>query len=285
MPNAIFNKTCLSILRTNRFSQNSITFKNKNIFYLEYLPKHHNKNTEKTVTILPGYGDSVFSWTHVLLWLSRQGYRVLALDFPGYMGMTPALSNGAPIQFSEHEAIAEQFVNETAPSGMHALIGNSLGGWFSMRLAARYSQLVKSVIAVNPAGVITSWDELDKTREMYNIRTYSEFLALMKLMWHRIPKYFYAFSLLGFYQYAKRKEFKEIFWNLDESHFVDHLLPDIKAPLHVIWGQSDRLFGHDLGKMILEKHPDTHYYPIPNCGHMPQLEKPFTFIKMLRHIL
>jgi pimeloyl-ACP methyl ester carboxylesterase len=161
-----------------------------------------------------------------------------------------------------------------------------MGGWLGIRLGHAHAARVGHIIALNPAGVEPSEEQLAALRELYSIRSYKKYLSLMKLMWHRVPLLFFPFSVMGFYQYARRPEFSGVIDTVRPEHFVDRLLPELKVPLSIIWGTSDRLFGgQNVGRIMAAMNDAIHYYPVAGAGHMPQMEKPREVYRILDSIM
>lgn len=57
------------------------------------------------------------------------------------------------------------------------------------------------------------------------------------------------------------------------------------APLTVIWGQRDPVAVPSIANAILERRPDTRYFPINEIGHFPQWEGPEQVAEIIRQAL
>lgn len=57
------------------------------------------------------------------------------------------------------------------------------------------------------------------------------------------------------------------------------------APLTVIWGQRDPVAVPSIANAILERRPDTHYFPMNEIGHFPQWEAPERVAEIVRQAL
>jgi pimeloyl-ACP methyl ester carboxylesterase len=274
---AWFNRSALAILRARGFELRQFEHRGTPVYYLE-----GGKPDAPRVAIFPGYGDTVYSWTGWLLWLSRK-FRVLALDFPGSMGLSPAPAAGTPL-FDDQERAAEEFL--VSHSGkLDFLVSNSLGGWISLRLAARHGDRMGHLVAVNPGGAFTTEDDIRYAGSLYKITSYADYLRLMKHLWHKVPPLIYPAGLLGIYQFARRPEFQLLPAGINRSHFVNELLPSINVPISVVWGVNDTLFPEAMGKLIVELAPNATYHPIEKAGHMPHLERPVEFWRVLEKII
>jgi pimeloyl-ACP methyl ester carboxylesterase len=51
-------------------------------------------------------------------------------------------------------------------------------------------------------------------------------------------------------------------------------LGELDVPVHVIWGESDRIADPQYGKAYAAAIPQSTYTLLPHTGHLPQLETP-----------
>lgn len=58
-------------------------------------------------------------------------------------------------------------------------------------------------------------------------------------------------------------------------------------PVYVIWGERDELLPNSSGLAIMKRHelPDDHWYVIPRTGHVPNIERPKAFVRVLSEVL
>src|SRR4029077_6383700 len=77
-------------------------------------------------------------------------FRTVALDWPGH-GESPAIpSPASAMRFAD---IAEEFVEQLAPDGA-IVVGNSVGGFATARLAIRRPELVRGLVLVDSGGFL-----------------------------------------------------------------------------------------------------------------------------------
>lgn len=236
--------------------------------------------------LLPGMGDSFANWTHFLLRYSKR-LRLAAIDFPGYTGLSKASKNGDSMTFEEQLRVADKFMNiVTNHSGkVDYIMGNSMGGWQAVKLANRYRDRVHHLILVNPAGLFKSEQDAVSARDLYDIQNFDDFKRLMNLFWHKVPAYFYPYSLMGFYQFMKSGVLSRIVYSVEEHHLLNEDLAKITQDVSLIWGESDKLFPVELVQEFQRDVKKLVYYPVADAGHMPQLEKPTQFFKIINTIL
>src|SRR4029077_2376290 len=77
-------------------------------------------------------------------------FRTVALDWPGH-GESPAIpSPASAMRFAD---IAEEFVEQLAPDGA-IVVGNSVGGFATARLAIRRPELVRGLVLIDSGGFL-----------------------------------------------------------------------------------------------------------------------------------
>jgi pimeloyl-ACP methyl ester carboxylesterase len=69
------------------------------------------------------------------------------------------------------------------------------------------------------------------------------------------------------------------------QYVLDGKLADIKAPVDLIWGESDRLFSIAYARRMMAQLPAARLTTIPGCGHVPMQECPARFGSALSDVL
>jgi pimeloyl-ACP methyl ester carboxylesterase len=102
----------------------------------------------ETVVLVPGLGCSATIWKPLIAHLSD--FDVIAVDLPGH-GRTPLRDD---VEMDPH-SLAEYVRKTLDHLGIKKahLIGNSLGAWIAIELAAAHPDRVHSVLALAPAGM------------------------------------------------------------------------------------------------------------------------------------
>ena len=68
----------------------------------------------------------------------------------------------------------------------------------------------------------------------------------------------------------------------EESSFVNEDLGKIGMPTAILWGMSDRFIPLRTVDVLIAGLQDATVYWIPECGHIPALEKPKEVIRLFR---
>lgn len=62
-------------------------------------------------------------------------------------------------------------------------------------------------------------------------------------------------------------------------------LPHLQMPALVIWGERDRVFPYSQGQKALSHLRQGSLELVPDCGHLPQVERPDRFTAILGRFL
>jgi pimeloyl-ACP methyl ester carboxylesterase len=233
---------------------------------------------------LHGFTDTWRSWELVLPRLERH-HDVLAPTLIGHAGAAPL-----PPRFSEDSLVraVELAMDEAGFERAH-LVGNSLGGYVALKLAARGR--AKSVVAFAPVGGWAVGDESYIETLDYFVATQKQmrFVApqAVKLMstpegrrratkfittaYEHIPAELLEHQLLGLVQCevlrlvecAKRDGY-----SLDAEQ--------IDCPVRIVWGTNDQLLAwpKTAARFRDDWLPNADWVILDNVGHCPQLDVP-----------
>jgi pimeloyl-ACP methyl ester carboxylesterase len=241
---------------------------------------------------LHGFTDTWRTWELVLPRLQRD-YDVLAPTLLGHAGGPPL--NGV---FEESLLVdaAEQAMDEAGFDTAH-LVGNSLGGYVALQLAARGR--AQSVVALAPAG---GWAEGEES----NQQTQAHFTTMLDLVEKAAP---HAESIVATVEGRRRATFytttnfehipaaliahqirgaancdgarpmieyrKGSGWNLDAQR--------IRCPVRIVWGTADKIltWPASAARYREEWLPHADWIELPEVGHCPQLDVPLETAQLI----
>jgi len=111
--------------------------------------EYGSANSSLPLILIHGMGAAASAWQTVVPELSKT-YRVITVDLPGH-GETqlPAGLDMSPKSLAEYVL---ETMDSLAISQAH-LVGNSLGGWTALELAAMKPERVASILGLAPAGL------------------------------------------------------------------------------------------------------------------------------------
>ncbi|MCY1023445.1 alpha/beta fold hydrolase [Pyxidicoccus sp. MSG2] len=255
------------------------------------------------LVLVHGLGGSHVNWTGVGARLARHG-RVLALDLSGF-GRTPPAARGAGVEANER--LLERFLRDVvgAPA---VLMGNSMGGFLSLRTAARAPELMRALVLVNPAqphvkGVARD-PEVVRRFAIASIPLLGEFLAARKakqLGARRLTEDMLelccrdtgtvATELVEAHVSLSTERLASMPWSsaayLEAARtlmgalrrtedFARHV-KGVRCPTMLVHGVHDRLVRFAYSEALAKLRPDWRFEVFPDAGHVPMMEDPEGF--------
>ena len=64
-----------------------------------------------------------------------------------------------------------------------------------------------------------------------------------------------------------------------------HLLPGVTTPTLLVWGREDAITPLECGELYQSAIPRSQLSIIEDCGHMPEMEKPAEFTRLVEDFL
>ena len=235
--------------------------------------------------------DTWRTWDLVLPTLERL-HEVLAPALPGHAG-GPALPDEV-----DNAALADAVERAMDAAGfeMAHLVGNSLGGFVALQLAARGR--ARSVVAFAPAGGWArgdeSWRELLRLQSSIHEaakaaaphaqallstpqgrRRATQYIAVR---FEHIPVQLLAHQLLGVAASDAARLFEhaeQASWELDAER--------ISCPVRIVWGTADRLlpWPSAAARFREEWLPHADWIELDGVGHCPQLDVPLEAAQLI----
>lgn len=221
-----------------------------------------------TVVMLHGWGKSHYDLRPMAEVLSTT-CRVVLLDLPGF-GLSPlpseASNDGGGWNTSQYAERVKTFLDE---KGIDAciLLGHSFGGRLSVRLAARYPELVNALILIGTPGVPRTRTPLERLR-LSSIRVA---VALAKkidgLIGTRIFAHYFA-PRFGSADYKAAGDLRKTFVKTVNED-LSELARTISSPALLLWGANDMEATLDQAYTYRGLLRDCELHIFPNKGHEP----------------
>jgi len=251
----------------------------------------HRGGSGPPLVCLHGFTDTWRTWQLVLPALERR-HDVLAPTLPGHAG-GPSLP-GELDEAAFADAV-EAAMDEAGLETAH-VVGNSLGGFLALELAARGR--ARSVVALAPAG---GWNEGDDAyRELLG-----QFAAIQELArvaaphvdalvampemrrsatelvverWEHIPEELVAHLIVGVARCVDVGPLVELAlaseWTLDACA--------IECPVRIVWGTADRVLPWpSAAARFREALPRAEWVELEGAGHCPQLDVPLETAELI----
>jgi pimeloyl-ACP methyl ester carboxylesterase len=164
------------------------------------------------------------------------------------------------------------------------LAGISLGGWIAAELAARNTNRLASLTLIGAAGIHVKGVEPIDTfllSDEQRIRAMFHDQKRAEEMMARVLK-----PELEDVNLKNRTTAAKLLWQ--PRSYNPHLhkwLHRIDVPTLLVWGDNDRLVPKEHALAYQRLIPNSKVAIIPDCGHLPQIEKPQEFIAALAGFL
>jgi 2-hydroxymuconate-semialdehyde hydrolase len=251
------------------------------------------------VVLLHGIGRSLEDWDaqHPLL---GTDHRVISIDLPGF-GLSQRLPEPTTLaSLSDGVWAALDALGETRP--VH-LLGNSLGGAVSMQMLVDDPARVRTLTLVNSAGF---GKEVTIALRMLAIPGLGRRLLnrIDKVSAPRLERSVFADRAMVTperiamaIKLSRQPDFAAVYLEVARAlggfrgiapRWRSELLPRVAGhakPTLLVWGEHDRILPSAHLAAAREAFPHAEWHLFPRTGHMPQIERPEEFAKLVRPLL
>ena len=157
-------------------------------------------------------------------------------------------------------------------AGKVHLVGHSLGGWIAAEVAVRNCHHLASLTLLAPAGIRVKgvpsgdnfiWSPAEAARNLFHDQAFAERLLAQTFGEEEI-------ELLMRNRYMAAKLGWEPRWF---NPALERWLHRIAVPSLVLWGEDDKLLPSRYAALWGERVPGVTVKLIPQCGHLPHIEK------------
>ncbi len=230
------------------------------------------------ILLLHGFDSSVFEFRRLLPLLAKE-QETWAVDLLGF-GFTERIS-GLPFAAQAIKTHLYYFWRALIQKPV-ILVGASMGGATAIDFALTYPEAVEKLILLDTAGLsnppiagtlmfppldylATSFLRSPKVRASiskaayYDKRFASSDAQLCTALHLKSPRWSQA--LISFTKSGGYGSFAE-------------QLPNVKQPTLILWGENDQILGTKTANQFQQRIPHSQLIWIPQCGHVPHLEKP-----------
>jgi pimeloyl-ACP methyl ester carboxylesterase len=220
------------------------------------------------VVLVHGLGGNTEDWRELAPYLAKAGYRVYLPDLPGY-GRSEKPADFSYSVTDEAEAVVEFF--DAMGVKQADLGGWSMGGWIVQLVAARHPERVRRLMLFDAAGIYEkpAWD----TR-LFTPTTPAELDQLEALLVphpNRIPG-FVARDILRISKQNAWVIHRAVAAMLTGHEATDNLLPELRMPVLIVWGDKDQITPLSQGERIHQLVPQSQLEIFSGCGHLAPLQ-------------
>jgi pimeloyl-ACP methyl ester carboxylesterase len=153
------------------------------------------------------------------------------------------------------------------------IVGQSLGGWAAAEMAVRNCTHIASLTLLDPAGIRVKgllsgdnfiWGPDEAVRNLYYDQSIADKMLAMPVTDEQ------ADIALGNRFTTTKLGWQPRWYNPS----LERWLHRITVPTLVVWGENDKLFPKEYAARWGERIPGCKVEIIPQCGHVPAIEKP-----------
>ena len=247
--------------------------------------------------LLHGLADSLISWYCNIDFLADAGYRVIAIDLPGFG------ESDKPSHLEYDPGSAADFVYDFCQElGIEklSLVGNSAGGLIAGLFALEHPTVVEKLVLIDSAGLgrKVSWllraisvpilgdmDYRPKLNSMIGLskRLFYQPPAILEEL---LPEMDRIKLLPGASMATVRSIRSSInLRGLRRKWQILSRLKQSEVPLMVIWGADDFIIPVSHAEAARRDLPQCDVQVLPEFGHWPQMEKPSVFNPLVSDFL
>jgi pimeloyl-ACP methyl ester carboxylesterase len=260
-----------------------VTIRGRRVRYVEM-------GTGPAVVLIHGQGGSWQWWLRVIPSVAEHA-RTIALDLAGFGETEPiAATDGV---FREHLATVIGLLDHLGLARA-VIVGHSMGGLVSLRLACDHPGRVSGLLLTNAGGA-----NISPGRLRWILAVLRMFNAIFSVPWvprvvaetHWLRAVLFAAAVHDSRTLSKPLAL-EILPRMAAPGFmqsleaaaaaVNHVTPQsVTCPSLVVWGTNDRILPLSTGHSLAAQIPDARLVPLERVGHCPMVEASTQFNQLL----
>jgi len=273
------------------------------IFYYDAAPPGNDppkSGTTPVLVLIHGLGDEADSWRHLVPLLNSAGYRVLALDLPGF-GRSVAPGR---ISLKNHAVAVLRLLDavKIKPEVPVFLVGNSLGALVAETAAFKKPGLVKGLILLDGSipGGPAKVGLLALAKLLFSRKWYRAYRSNPEGAWASLYLYYADLDnmpgadkdflrervMARVNSSSQERAFfatqRSLIWAFGAGFPVyAKKIRIFKGKITLLWGEKDRIMPLSTAEPFKTLRNDIELRIIPGAGHLPQQEKPVDTAKFI----
>ncbi|KAK7274951.1 hypothetical protein RIF29_16053 [Crotalaria pallida] len=261
-----------------RFSENPI---------MSSCVKPMMQSKETPVVLLHGFDSSCLEWRYAYPLLEESGFETWAIDILGW-GFSD-LEKLPPCDVVSKRNHFYQFWKSYIKRPM-ILVGPSLGSAVAIDFAVNYPEAVEKLVLIDASVYAKGIGNL---ATLPRTVAYAGVNLLKSIPLRLYVNYFAASTTKSFSTTLDRTNVGRLhcllpWWDDATVDFmtsggynVASLIGKVKQKTLIIWGENDRIISNRLAVQLHCELPDAIIRQIPNCGHLPHVERPDSVVKLI----
>ncbi|KAL9276740.1 hypothetical protein ACSQ67_025753 [Phaseolus vulgaris] len=244
------------------------------------------QNKENPVVLLHGFDSSCLEWRYTYPLLEEAGYETWAVDILGWgFSDLEKLPSCDVVSKRDH---FYQFWKSHIRKAM-ILVGPSLGSAVAIDFAVNYPEAVEKLVLIDASvyaegtGNLATLPRAAAYAGAYvlksiPLRLYANYLSFTNLSfstsldWTNVGR---LHCLLPWWEDAT------VDFMTSGGYNVVSQIKKVKQKTLIIWGENDRIISSKLGVRLHCELPDAIIRQIPDCGHLPHVERPDSVVKLI----
>jgi pimeloyl-ACP methyl ester carboxylesterase len=243
------------------------------------------------IVLIHGFISSTLIWSDVFLPLADAGFRVIAIDMPGYGYSDKPADGQYTIDWQAHTIVSllDRLEIDTA-----TIVGASYGGAVAATIALDYPERVESLVLV---GTISNDDVMRKPlSRVGRLPLIGDVVTPLYLgsRWvlrkrvenmyrrtgapvdeHKLAARHHLLATANVHRAMLRSMRR---WRADRISREAH---SIRPPTLIVWGEADSHVPLSDGARLRDQIPGARLIVFRNCGHLPPAEQPQKFVKVI----
>ncbi|KAL2344630.1 hypothetical protein Fmac_005915 [Flemingia macrophylla] len=238
------------------------------------------------VVLLHGFDSSCLEWRYTYPLLEEAGFETWAVDILGWgfsdLGKLPSCD---VVSKRDH---FYKFWKSYIKRAM-ILVGPSLGSAVAIDFAVNYPEAVEKLVLIDASvyaegtGNLASLPRAAAYAGVYvlksiPLRLYANYLSFTdisfstSLDWTNVGR---LHCLFPWWEDAT------VDFMTSGGYNVASQIAKVKQKTLIIWGENDRIISNKLGVRLHCELPDAIIRQIPDCGHLPHVERPDSVVKLI----
>lgn len=227
------------------------------------------------IVFLHGWRSEGAAWLPAIAALGPRPEKLIIPDLPGF-GMS-AMSKESMV-LGEYADIICALIAHEAPEGKVTIIGHSFGARVSAKIAAENPAFLSRLVLVASGGA--RQNPLMRGMKWFVAKCLKPFFmpSFMRPLRETI------YTLIGAEDYIARLELRKTLMNVLNEN-IDALLPEIRVPTLVVWGDQDDMAPIAYGKKMTRLIPGAKMETLEGTGHWCFQECPEKFAHIISGFL